>query len=563
MENFVWLLQNFARSTAPSLPLAGQCWYDTTTNTLKVYNGTTWASNNGTIIKTTAPTTGSSLGELWYDSTNLQVRTWNGTSWDVLGPLGSASNTDPISPAIPSNSKIDSIRISDGSTNRQVWRITVGGTLIAIISKGASFSPSPAISGFATIYPGINFNSNQSGIGVAGDANAFTAIKTNLPATTGIYDLGSATKQFNNIYSEYGTFSTLINVPDINVSSTATFSAGTTTSAPIQLTSGSLLTTTTLGTIEYSSDRFYVTSNVNGVKTRFPLEPSNIFYDPVYANSTQDSISTTTGGIIVAGGIGVAGNITVGGNVNIIETTVSTSSSTGALKVSGGVGVQGNVYVGGRIYAQLGDGPTSPGYSWANNTDTGMYTAGTNIIGFGTDGTERVRINATGAIGIAGGNYGSAGDVLTSNGSSTSPAWQPVLPAGVIMPYAGSAIPTGWIECAGQSVLRATYADLFTAIGITYGSVDGTHFTLPDLRGYFVRGWDNGAGVDTGRAFGSTQQDDFKSHTHQMKVQASSGFPNARDGGGTANPTGGAQTYATGGTETRPKNVAMYYIIKI
>lgn len=56
-------------------------------------------------------------------------------------------------------------------------------------------------------------------------------------------------------------------------------------------------------------------------------------------------------------------------------------------------------------------------------------------------------------------------------------------PAGAVLPFAGSSAPTGYLMCNGASVLRATYADLFTAIGTTYGSVDGTHFTLPDLRG--------------------------------------------------------------------------------
>lgn len=55
-------------------------------------------------------------------------------------------------------------------------------------------------------------------------------------------------------------------------------------------------------------------------------------------------------------------------------------------------------------------------------------------------------------------------------------------PAGVVLPYAGSAAPTGFLLCDGSSKLRADYADLFTAIGTTFGSVDGTHFTLPDMR---------------------------------------------------------------------------------
>ena len=68
-----------------------------------------------------------------------------------------------------------------------------------------------------------------------------------------------------------------------------------------------------------------------------------------------------------------------------------------------------------------------------------------------------------------------------------------VIPAGALMPYAGSAAPTGWLLCQGQSLLRASYPSLFAAIGTTYGAADGTHFTLPDMRGRVPIGVDGGA----------------------------------------------------------------------
>lgn len=56
-------------------------------------------------------------------------------------------------------------------------------------------------------------------------------------------------------------------------------------------------------------------------------------------------------------------------------------------------------------------------------------------------------------------------------------------PPGTVFSFAGSVAPTGYLICDGSSLLRATYADLFAAIGTTYGSADGTHFNLPDVRG--------------------------------------------------------------------------------
>ena len=56
-ENFVFLLENFANSTAPSKPLAGQTWYNTSTKTLNVYSGTGWAPAGGAAVSNTAPNT--------------------------------------------------------------------------------------------------------------------------------------------------------------------------------------------------------------------------------------------------------------------------------------------------------------------------------------------------------------------------------------------------------------------------------------------------------------------------------------------------------------------------
>lgn len=74
-----------------------------------------------------------------------------------------------------------------------------------------------------------------------------------------------------------------------------------------------------------------------------------------------------------------------------------------------------------------------------------------------------------------------------------------ITPVGAILDFAGAAAPTGWLLCYGQSLLRATYADLFTAIGTLFGAADGTHFNLPDLRGRVVAGQDDMGGSSANR----------------------------------------------------------------
>lgn len=115
-------------------------------------------------------------------------------------------------------------------------------------------------------------------------------------------------------------------------------------------------------------------------------------------------------------------------------------------------------------------------------------------------------------------------------------------PAGAVMPFAQSSAPTGWLKCNGAAVSRTTYATLFAAIGTTYGAGDGsTTFNLPDLRGEFVRGLDDGRGIDAARALGSAQADANKSHSHTGSAQSAGAHTHT----GSAQ-SGGAHTH--GGT---------------
>ena len=85
--------------------------------------------------------------------------------------------------------------------------------------------------------------------------------------------------------------------------------------------------------------------------------------------------------------------------------------------------------------------------------------------------------------------------------------------------------PEGYLKANGAAVSRTTYDALFAAIGTTFGTGDGsTTFNLPDLRGEFPRGWDDGRGIDSGRSFGTAQLDAAQGHRHKLgRVTASAG----------------------------------------
>jgi phage-related tail fiber protein len=97
-------------------------------------------------------------------------------------------------------------------------------------------------------------------------------------------------------------------------------------------------------------------------------------------------------------------------------------------------------------------------------------------------------------------------------------------PAGMVSYFARNTAPTGWMKANGAAISRTTYATLFAAIGTTFGAGDGaTTFNVPDLRGEFIRGWDNGRGVDSGRTFGSEQSDQNKAHEHDANTSNAGG----------------------------------------
>lgn len=146
----------------------------------------------------------------------------------------------------------------------------------------------------------------------------------------------------------------------------------------------------------------------------------------------------------------------------------------------------------------------------------------------------------------------------------------PPVPIGTIVPYGAKyahRLPAGWLYCNGTEYLKKQYPELDAALENIYGS-SGDKFRVPDLRGYFVRGYDDGRNIDRGRVMGSFQEDTFKSHVHEQIVTANknSGGSAVRasftgDEGGYSIYDQKANTKATGDGETRSKNMACYFVI--
>ena len=290
----------------------------------------------------------------------------------------------------------------------------------------------------------------------------------------------------------------------------------------------------------------------------------------------------------------------------------------------------------GVILADDASGASTPALAFDGDADTGMYRKSANTIGLSTAGTERAFIDSNGLTVQAQGdlrladsdssNYvalqaastvssnltftlpsadGSNGQMLQTNGSGVlSFTTVQGVPSGAVFCLAVATVPSGYLECNGASVSRTTYAALFAVIGTAYGSASGSTFNLPDLRGEFIRGFDNGRGIDSGRSVATAQSGQNEAHTHgagsyTSDTHSASGnitgiSQSFNDGGsctGVFTKQGGFNTGGTpsqhsdhsdcgravfsdshdhdisgtsgsDGGESRPRNIAMMYVIK-
>ena len=233
-------------------------------------------------------------------------------------------------------------------------------------------------------------------------------------------------------------------------------------------------------------------------------------------------------------GFAVSGGASIGDNLSVKNLEVTEKGTLGILTVTGN-STLGNVKI-----------------------SSGIVTASSGIVTYYGDGSN-----------------------LEVDGSSLSESISSAVPAGSVFYFASSSAPTGYVKANGAELSKTAYATLFSSIGTTYGETNGSggagtsHFRVPDLRGEFIRGWDDGRGIDSGRSFGSTQSDEFKNHQHEFgsddQVRTQGGYTSLGSFSydATSNLSGGGQRCRTknnstnfGGSETRPRNLALLACIK-
>jgi hypothetical protein len=213
------------------------------------------------------------------------------------------------------------------------------------------------------------------------------------------------------------------------------------------------------------------------------------------------------------------------------------------------------------------------------NTSTGAVTA---------KAITATSVNVSGGGAITGTHVGDgaqltalAGANITANSIPSTAliaaVREALCPPGTVVAYMGTTAPAGWLLCNGNSYSRnPPYDKLYAVIGNACGSANANEFNVPDFRGRFLRGWDNAIGRDpdrasrtamatlgnAGDAIGSVQTDAFKSHTHTEYQTQYGGTGTGGGGYNWPNYTYLTNSGATGGSETRPINAYVNYIIK-
>ena len=375
----------------------------------------------------------------------------------------------------------------------------------------------------------------------------------------------------------------------------------------------------------------YNIANASGASVRSDL---NAVFDAIKTLNSGGSDPSNTEAFMPYVDTADSNNLKIRNAANDGFTTVGSvdSANLGLLPRAGGT-------MTGQLLGDDSSVAGSPAYAFDNDTDTGMFRSGANTIGFSTSGTARVSISDAGLDVVNGlpirlqdssgspfvslkspsalsGNVAltlpssiTNGGFLQTDGSGNL-SFQIVagVPTSAVFCVAVATVPTGYLECDGAAVSRTTYAALFAIIGTTYGTGNGSStFNLPDLRGEFVRGFDNGRGADSGRSIASSQGASNASHNHSISLsgttstksltgnvsrisetfagagQATGVFSKGSNndapltpGGPDSSPTGSfnfdgshnhtfsaSGTSGSQGSEARPRNVAMMYIIKV
>jgi len=506
--NFLHMLENFANNNAPSNPVEGQLWYDNTSNSnsLKIYDGTTWVNAGGVKKGASEPSVESSnAGDLWVNTTTQQLYLYSGSGWLLIGPSSSSGT----------NTGAKNTTILDITDVEQQAIINYVNNIPVSIIVATEFTPKSVITGFSVLKPGVNVSTNLSGTagkfyGTSTNAENLLVSGNPVDGTKFVRNDEPTVTQYpftirNNTGVEIGTIKTL-----------ALGVEGTNAIISQQQSTGFLDIRTNNDGTTITPIRIKANGNI-GILNPDPEFTLDIVGDINATGNISNDGTLDTNNTNITGTLDVTGNTTIGGTTTISGSIIadtnaaynigSTTEKFNAVYANRFVGeFEGNITgnVDGSVTTALefrdtttfnieGHVQTSTGVTYDGRTGgyvkTFTTTATNDIIADQTtitlQDTDEFLINRPG-LGL---RKTTRGDIVGEI---------PTMPVGMIVPYAGFTAPDGWFLCDGSEVSLLDYSALASAMGYDAGdsntwywgtpSDETLFFVLPDLRGRFPMG---------------------------------------------------------------------------
>ena len=384
-ENLVKLLENSASTAAPSAPLEGELWFDTSTSQIKVYDGSSFKPTGGAKVQTTQPTS-PSAGDLWQDSTNNQLYFYTGSVWLLVGPQYTTGQT-------LSGWKIETVTAS--GVSKVISSMYVGNIRVAILSK-ETFTPDSAITGFASVSAGLTLNSTL-GASFSGNSSQASAI-----------DVSSTT----------------------NTSGTVIAGGNFLRADAADTTTGALTIDADGGIIVGSNQEFSITASSGNVTLAQTSEDKNlaVTINDGGVTKTPIAITGTTGNIALTGDVTITGNLTISGSYDKSSVDVSTY-------VDAFIGVnEGNgTDVTGGLIVERGATGNEARIQWNETSDqweagiTGSYSQVIRLADATTDGdanaSQVLKVDGSGQVKVTTLTLGAVGSfALTDTSVATVPS---------------------------------------------------------------------------------------------------------------------------------------------
>ena len=528
-ENFLHLLENFSGATAPVSPVEGQLWYNNVDEILYVNDGSGdngWQTASGVRTGTSVPTTGK-LGDIWVDTNNQQIFIYTGNdqggttgAWILVGPLySSGSKSGPI---------VETLIDVDNITH-SVVTMYAEGVPVSIISN-ATFIPKPTITGFPSgVSVGITVSS-QISIG----NNTILLPKFNGTATSAdaLIVSGATIKSTNFLRGDTKSTTNY----QLSILSNDGLKVGSDGNLALSVAGNDAIiyNNSTAGSIDIR------TNNVNGrpvsvlkvVDQRVGINNSAPIFDLDVAGTQRltgvlsvtdltDATALNTAAVKISGGLAVAKNTLVGANLQVtgVTTTANILPST-SVRTLGTANAKWNAVFAETINATTVNGTFVGNFTGNSTTTTSLKTP--TVFTFEGDVRTTASLSFDGATGgfnkvfnteltsaiISSKESRSATEkadefLFYRTGSGLFKATRDnmvgdlAVPVGAILPFAGSAAPTGYLLCDGSEVEKDRFPELFVAFGgetspNLYGTPQlSSNFKLPDLRGRFALGKDD------------------------------------------------------------------------